>query len=116
MMTAVVTDKRNGSEVRYENVVRVEKVGHVIEIHFSDWTHEVHSDTCTVFLEFSDYVNIQKNDDGSWSKAEPCKASWQSKFENQKYLKRIFFNVGIFLIKFGILLAMLRLARRLGVI
>lgn len=54
MMTAVVTDKRNGSEVRYENVVRVEKVGHVIEIHFSDWTHEVHSDTCTVFLEFSD--------------------------------------------------------------
>lgn len=38
------------------------------------------------------------------------------KRENKEYVKRIFFNIGIFLIKFGILLVMVRLARRLGVI
>lgn len=38
------------------------------------------------------------------------------KKENKKYIVQILFNIGIFLIKFGILLAMVRLARHIGVI
>lgn len=38
------------------------------------------------------------------------------KKENKKYIVQILQNIGIFLIKFGILIAMVRLASKIGVI